>query len=142
METGGPATAFERFIRFVAGDANWERLEPDVQKRMLASATTYFGVESGAFDSYLPSEETLASSTTPVKLVVSAQSHAFFPKPPADWLTCSASTSHGRPGRVFRMSTIPRNSCRTSSRFFGASARERIAPVSMAGGGGGGGREG
>jgi len=78
MKAGGPATALERFIRFGAGDANWERLEPGVQKRMLASADTYFGVESGAFDSYLPDEETLASITIPIKLLVSEQSHAFF----------------------------------------------------------------
>ena len=45
---------------------------------MLASATTYFGVESGAFDSYLPDEETLASIATPIQLLVSAQSHPFF----------------------------------------------------------------
>ena len=32
MEAGGPARAFERFLRFGAGDANWERLEPGVQK--------------------------------------------------------------------------------------------------------------
>ena len=65
MEAGGPVKALERFVRFAAGDANWERLEPGVQKTMLASANTYFGVESGAFDSYLPDEETLASITTP-----------------------------------------------------------------------------
>jgi pimeloyl-ACP methyl ester carboxylesterase len=45
---------------------------------MLASADTYFGVESGAFDSYLPDEKTLASITIPIKLLVSGQSHAFF----------------------------------------------------------------
>jgi pimeloyl-ACP methyl ester carboxylesterase len=78
MEAGGPAKAFERFLRFAAGDANWERLEPDVQARMLASVDTYFGVESGAFDSYLPDAETLASIASPIKLVVSEQSHAFF----------------------------------------------------------------
>lgn len=78
MEAGGPATALERFVRFAAGDANWERLEPAVQKGMLASADTYFGVESGAFDSYLPDDETLASITTPNQLIVSAHSHPFF----------------------------------------------------------------
>ena len=78
MQAAGPVTALERFIRFAGGDANWERLEPGVQQRMLASADTYFGVESGAFDSYLPDEETLASITIPVMLLVSEQSHAFF----------------------------------------------------------------
>ena len=78
MEAGGPARGFECFLRFGAGDANWERLEPGVQKAMLASADTYFGVESGAFDSYLPDEETLASITIPIQVLVSGQSHAFF----------------------------------------------------------------
>jgi pimeloyl-ACP methyl ester carboxylesterase len=78
MEAGGPTMALERFIRFAAGDANWESLEPGVQREMLASANTYFGVESGAFDSYLPDVETLASITTPIQLLVSAQSHPFF----------------------------------------------------------------
>ena len=77
MQAGGPARGFERFLRFAAGDANWERLQPEVQKRMLASADTYFSVESGAFDSYLPDEETLASIAVPIKLVVSEQSHPF-----------------------------------------------------------------
>jgi pimeloyl-ACP methyl ester carboxylesterase len=78
LEEGGPARGFECFLRFGAGDANWERLEPGVQKGMLASADTYFGVDSGAFDSYLPDEEALASITIPIKLLVSGQSHAFF----------------------------------------------------------------
>ena len=49
-----------------------------VRKQMLASADTYFGIESGAFDSYLPDQETLASITIPIELLVSEQSHAFF----------------------------------------------------------------
>ena len=48
------------------------------------------------------------------------------PKPPVVWPSVSASTSHGRPGRIFRISTIPRNSRRPSSRSFGASVRELI----------------
>ena len=78
IQAGGPTRGFECFLRFAAGDANWERLDPGVQKAMLASADTYFGVESGAFDSYLPDEQTLASITIPIKLLVSGRSHAFF----------------------------------------------------------------
>jgi pimeloyl-ACP methyl ester carboxylesterase len=78
MEAGGTTAGLERFLRFAGGDANWERLEPGVQKTMLASATTYFGVESGAFDAYLPDDQTLASITTPIELLVSTQSHPFF----------------------------------------------------------------
>lgn len=78
MKRGGPVGGFECFLRFAAGDANWERLDPAVQTRMLASADTYFGVESGAFESYLPDAQTLASIAVPIELVVSEQSHAFF----------------------------------------------------------------
>ena len=46
--------------------------------RMLASADTYFGVKSGASDSFLPDEETLASITIPIEVLVTGQSHAFF----------------------------------------------------------------
>jgi pimeloyl-ACP methyl ester carboxylesterase len=74
MESGGQPAALERFIRFVAGDANWERLEPSVRERMLASAGTYFGVESGSFDTYLPEDETLGTIAAPVQLLVSEES--------------------------------------------------------------------
>lgn len=78
MATGGRAAAFERFFRFVAGDANWERLDPDVRQRLLTSADTYFDVESGAFDSYLPDETTLATIQTPIQLLVSDASLPYF----------------------------------------------------------------
>jgi pimeloyl-ACP methyl ester carboxylesterase len=71
MEAGGPAAAFEGFIRFAAGDANWDRLDPSVREGMLASADTYFGIESGAFDTYLPDDETLAAIPAPIQLLVS-----------------------------------------------------------------------
>jgi pimeloyl-ACP methyl ester carboxylesterase len=74
LQEGGPATAFERFIRFVAGDENWDTLDRSAQERMLATAHTYFGVESGAFDAYLPADAELASITMPTKLLVSTES--------------------------------------------------------------------
>jgi pimeloyl-ACP methyl ester carboxylesterase len=74
MESGGQPAALERFIRFVAGDANWERLEPSVRERMLASAGTYFEVESGSFDTYLPEDEALGTIAAPVQLLVSDES--------------------------------------------------------------------
>jgi pimeloyl-ACP methyl ester carboxylesterase len=78
MEAGGPPAAFERFIRFVAGDSNWERLDAGTRERMLASCGTYFGIESGAFDSYLPDDETLAAIREPIQLLVSAGSQPEF----------------------------------------------------------------
>jgi len=78
MEAGGPPEAFESFIRFVAGDANWEQLNPTVRERMLASAGTYFGNEIGKFDTYLPDDETLAEIAAPVHLLVSEDSLPYF----------------------------------------------------------------
>jgi pimeloyl-ACP methyl ester carboxylesterase len=71
MEEGGSPAALERFVRFMAGDANWERLDARAREQMLASAGTYFGVESGAFDSYLPDDEALGAINAPVQLLVS-----------------------------------------------------------------------
>jgi pimeloyl-ACP methyl ester carboxylesterase len=74
MEVGGPPAAFETFIRSVAGDENWERLDPRVRGRMLASADTYFGKEIGRFDGYSPDDRTLAAIKAPVQLLVSEDS--------------------------------------------------------------------
>jgi pimeloyl-ACP methyl ester carboxylesterase len=74
MAAGGLPLALERFVRFVAGDANWESFEPSLRQRVLASAETYFGVESGAFDAFLPSDSELAAVRAPVQVVVSDQS--------------------------------------------------------------------
>jgi pimeloyl-ACP methyl ester carboxylesterase len=78
MDSGGPPAALERFVRFVAGDANWDRLEPSLRGRMLASAATYFGVEIGRFDTWLPADEVLAAIAAPVQVLVSDDSHPFF----------------------------------------------------------------
>jgi pimeloyl-ACP methyl ester carboxylesterase len=74
MESGGQPAALERFIRFVAGDANWERLDPSVRERIRASAGTYLGVESSSFDTYLPDDQTLAGIAAPIQLLVSDSS--------------------------------------------------------------------
>ena len=41
---------------------------------MLASAATYFGVESGSFDTYLPEDQALGTIAAPVELLVSDES--------------------------------------------------------------------
>ena len=78
MQAGGLPTAFERFIRLVATDANWERLDPRVRQRMLASAGTYFEKEVGRFDTYLPDDQALAGISTPVQILVSEGSIPYF----------------------------------------------------------------
>lgn len=78
MDSGGPPAALERFVRLVAGDASWHKFDPRLRERMLASAGTYFGVEVGRFDAWLPDDEALAAIAAPVQVLVSEQSHSFF----------------------------------------------------------------
>jgi pimeloyl-ACP methyl ester carboxylesterase len=78
MQTGGTPTAFERIIRLVATDANWERLDPRVRQRMLASAGTYLKKEVGRFDTYLPDDQALAGISTAVQILVSEGSIPYF----------------------------------------------------------------
>jgi pimeloyl-ACP methyl ester carboxylesterase len=78
MRSGGPREAIERFYRFVAGDANWEGLEPELRERVLAGADTYLEVERGAFATYLPDEATLAGIATPIQLLLGDQSLPYF----------------------------------------------------------------
>jgi pimeloyl-ACP methyl ester carboxylesterase len=70
IRSGGPREGIERFYRFVAGDANWEGLDPELRERVRAGAETYLEVERGAFASYLPDEATLARIETPIQLLV------------------------------------------------------------------------
>jgi pimeloyl-ACP methyl ester carboxylesterase len=78
MRSGGPREAIERFYRFVAGDANWEGLDPELRERVRAGAGTYLDVERGAFATYLPDEPTLAGLATPIQLLVGEQSLPYF----------------------------------------------------------------
>ncbi len=63
----GPPADLERFWRRVAGAESWERLEPSLRARMLATASTFFTVEAGTFEHYLPD----AASTRPCLVLVS-----------------------------------------------------------------------
>jgi pimeloyl-ACP methyl ester carboxylesterase len=74
MRSGGRRLALERFVRLVAGDANWDALDPSLRARMLSSADTYFEVEIGRFDTYLPDDAALATNEVPVQLIVSEAS--------------------------------------------------------------------
>ena len=78
MRLGGRRLALERFIRLVAGDANWNALDASLRARMLSSADTYFEIEIGRFDTYLPEATTLARIDTPIQLVVSDGSLPYF----------------------------------------------------------------
>lgn len=74
MAAGGPRAAFERFLRMVATDANWERLGTASQQHLLTSAETYFGYEVGRFDDYVPAASDLRALSVPVEILVSEDS--------------------------------------------------------------------
>jgi pimeloyl-ACP methyl ester carboxylesterase len=78
MRSGGPRMAIERFYRFVAGNANWEGLDPKLRERVLAGADTYLDVERDAFATYLPDEATLAGIATSIQLLIGDQSLPYF----------------------------------------------------------------
>jgi pimeloyl-ACP methyl ester carboxylesterase len=85
MASGGPPAAMESFIRFVAGDSNWERLQPDLRDRMRGNGETLFNIEMGKFEPYRPDDRTLAAIPVPVQVLVSEDSPAFFTEA-ANWL--------------------------------------------------------
>jgi len=60
MAAGGPPAALERLWRYVAGDRNWEILRPALRQRILARAETFFGIELGSYERFLPDDQTLA----------------------------------------------------------------------------------
>jgi hypothetical protein len=78
MRSGGPREAIERFYRFVAGDANWEGLDPELRERVRASADTYHELERGLIATHLPDEPTLAAISTPIQLLIGEQSLPYF----------------------------------------------------------------
>jgi pimeloyl-ACP methyl ester carboxylesterase len=78
MAAGGPPAALEALWRYVAGDRNWERLQPDLRERMLSTAETFFGVELGSYEGFLPEDETLASVAPALVLVSEHSSSAVY----------------------------------------------------------------
>lgn len=85
MRQGGHRGAVEAFVRFAAGDANFERLDPALRERMLGNGETLFDIEFGAFESYRPTDAELASVTAPVHVLAGRESAPFF-KEAAGWL--------------------------------------------------------
>jgi pimeloyl-ACP methyl ester carboxylesterase len=78
MARGGPAGAVDRFFRFAAGDAAWERLPAGLRGRMTSNGETLLGVELGTFESYRPDDAALAGITTPAHVLVSEDSPGSF----------------------------------------------------------------
>jgi pimeloyl-ACP methyl ester carboxylesterase len=78
MDEGGTSLAVERFWQYIAGDDAWTRLPAPLRERLCASASTFFDVELGAYEQYMPDDQALDAIAVPVLLVVSEDSHDFF----------------------------------------------------------------
>jgi pimeloyl-ACP methyl ester carboxylesterase len=90
---GGPAAGLERFVRNVAGDANFEALSDELRQRIVANGEHFFGVELDAFVSYVPDAERLRSSRVPLVVALGEETE---PEDPAtvaicEWLAGTAS---------------------------------------------------
>jgi pimeloyl-ACP methyl ester carboxylesterase len=84
IAAGGPPAGMERFWRFVAGDANWEALDPGLRERMLGNAETFLSVER-TLEAYSPDDATLAAIAVPVRVLLSEESPPFIAEV-AEWL--------------------------------------------------------
>jgi pimeloyl-ACP methyl ester carboxylesterase len=78
MASGGPRAAVEAFLRFVAGDAAFEALEPELRERMLENGETLFAVEFPAYLEGVPDEAALAGVRTPVHILCGSESAPLF----------------------------------------------------------------
>jgi pimeloyl-ACP methyl ester carboxylesterase len=85
MQRGGPRGGVEAFVRFVAGDQNFENLDAQLRERMLGNGETFFGTEFEVIPSYRPDEATLAVVKVPVRVMVGPDSAPFFGEA-ARWL--------------------------------------------------------
>lgn len=66
LERSGPRGAMELFLRAEGGEANFERLEPELRERMLSNAELFFSAELEPFATYVPDAEALAQVRVPV----------------------------------------------------------------------------
>jgi pimeloyl-ACP methyl ester carboxylesterase len=73
MAAGGPRTAMELFLRWAAGDATFEAIDPADRDRYLGNGEVFIGVELPPFMAYAPAVEAIADAPGPI---VAAASHA------------------------------------------------------------------
>jgi pimeloyl-ACP methyl ester carboxylesterase len=82
---GGPAAGLERFVRNVAGDANFEALSDELRQRIVANGEHFFGGELDAFVSYVPDAEALRASRLPLVVALGEETE---PQDPATVAIC------------------------------------------------------
>jgi pimeloyl-ACP methyl ester carboxylesterase len=75
MAAGGPPAAMEGFLRWAAGDATFEAVDPADRDRWLGNGEVFFGVEMAPIMAYAPAVEAIADAQRPILAAASHQSH-------------------------------------------------------------------
>ncbi len=97
MAAGGPRAAMERFLRWAAGDAAFEAVDPTDRDRYVGNGEVFLGVELAPIMAYAPSVETIADAQVPIVAAASyasrdpASPHHFLYQA-ASWLAHQAGT--------------------------------------------------
>jgi pimeloyl-ACP methyl ester carboxylesterase len=126
MAVGGPPAGLERFWRFVAGDPNWEALEPGLRERMLGNAETFLNVER-TLERYRPDDATLAAIAIPVQVLLSKESLPFIGEV-SEWLASRLGVEvSSTPGTHTPYQDHPRELAATIRSFLARSAEPRPA---------------
>jgi pimeloyl-ACP methyl ester carboxylesterase len=74
MAAGGPPAAMESFLRWAAGDATFEAVDPADRDRWVGNGEVFFGVELAPTMAYAPSVEAVADVQVPIVAAASHQS--------------------------------------------------------------------
>ena len=97
MTAGGPPAAMELFLRWAAGDATFEAIDPTDRDRYLGNGEVFCGVELAPIMAYTPAVEVIADAPGPIVATGSSASrdpaspHHFLYQA-ASWLARQAGT--------------------------------------------------
>ena len=86
LATVGPRGTMERFVRMVAGDANYENLDPALRERMLGNAEVFFFTELPAAVSYRHDGDALAGCAVPALVAAGIDSRGSYFHESSTWL--------------------------------------------------------
>jgi pimeloyl-ACP methyl ester carboxylesterase len=75
MAAGGPPAAMESFLRWAAGDATFEAVDPADRDRWLVNGEVFFGVELAPTMAYAPSVEAIVDAQVPIVAAGSSANH-------------------------------------------------------------------
>ena len=93
LATVGPRGTMEQFIRTVAGDVNFERLDPELRERMVGNGEVFFFTELPAGVAYTPNAEEVAACGVPAIATWGIQNPEPIFRESAAWVATSLGTS-------------------------------------------------